>query len=60
LKEDGVQKTGFRENCPDGIFFKPKIPIWVNFGMPYNKKYLYILCPFGIYYGHLVYFMVSW
>jgi hypothetical protein len=23
--------------------FKPKIPIWVNFGGPYNEKCLYIL-----------------
>jgi hypothetical protein len=29
--------------------FKPKIPIWVNFGGPWNGKVCYILCPLGIY-----------
>jgi hypothetical protein len=35
---------------PDGFVFKPKIPIWVNFGGPWN-----ILCTtiWNIY-GHLV------
>jgi hypothetical protein len=23
---------------PDGLFFKPKIQIWVNFGGPWNGK----------------------
>jgi hypothetical protein len=44
--------------------FKPKIPIWVNFGGPLNGKCWFILRPFGIFnarplgkfYGHLVYF----
>jgi hypothetical protein len=39
------------------LIFKPNIPNWVNFGGPWNGKYWYILCPFGIYYGHLEYFM---
>jgi hypothetical protein len=30
-----------------------KIPIWVNFGGTWNKIWLYILCPFGIFYRHL-------
>jgi hypothetical protein len=38
--------------------FKPKIPLWVNFGGPYNGKCWYILWSFGIFNGHLVYFMV--
>jgi hypothetical protein len=38
------------------FIFKPKIPIWVNFGGPYIGKCLYILWPFGIFYGHLGYF----
>jgi hypothetical protein len=37
--------------------FKPKIPIWVNFC---NVRCWYILWPFGIFCGHLVYFMVIW
>jgi hypothetical protein len=40
--------------------FKPKIPIWVNFGGPWNGKYWYILCTFGIYYCHFVFFIVIW
>jgi hypothetical protein len=40
--------------------FKPKIPIWVNFGGPRNEKGGYNLWPFGIYYFHLVHFMVIW
>jgi hypothetical protein len=40
---------------------KPKIPIWVNFGGPWNGKGWYILWPFGIlrsfviFYGDLVF-----
>jgi hypothetical protein len=38
--------------------FKPKIPIWVNFGGAcYGKS---ILRPSEIFYGHLVYFVVIW
>jgi hypothetical protein len=37
---------------PDGLFFKPKIPIWVNFGGPCNGKSWYMLKPFGQFYGH--------
>jgi hypothetical protein len=35
--------------------FKPKIPIWVNFGGSCNGRCWYILWPFGLSYGHLVY-----
>jgi hypothetical protein len=41
---------------PDGIFFKPKIQIWVNCGVYWNERCWYILWPFGIFYCHLVYF----
>jgi hypothetical protein len=42
--------------------FKPKIPIWVYFGGPWNLKNCYNICPFALYvlqpfdtfYGHLV------
>jgi hypothetical protein len=44
--------------------FKPKIPIWVNFGRSRNGTFychlMYILRPFGIFCGYLVYFMVIW
>jgi hypothetical protein len=33
--------------------FKPKIPIWVNYGGPQSGKCFYILWPFGIFYGEL-------
>jgi hypothetical protein len=29
--------------------FKPKIPIRVNFGEPWNGKCWYVLCPFEIF-----------
>jgi hypothetical protein len=47
--------------------FKPKIPIWVNFGGSCNGKSWYIiktiwsiLLLLEIFYGHLVYFVVIW
>jgi hypothetical protein len=54
---------------PDGIFYKPKIPIWVNFLGSCKWKilvyyiaiwstYIHILRLFGIFCCHLVYFMV--
>jgi hypothetical protein len=43
--------------------FKPKIQIWVIFIGPFNGRFWYILCPFGLtaiwyFYGYLIYFMV--
>jgi hypothetical protein len=38
---------------PDGIFFKPKTPIWVNFARSCNETFCY-------FYGHFVYFMDKW
>jgi hypothetical protein len=44
--------------------FKPKILIWVNFeileGLGMEKVGIHIACPFGIYYGRLIYFMGIW
>jgi hypothetical protein len=37
--------------------FKPKIPIWVNFGGSYNGRCWYILWPFDYFKGHLSYFV---
>jgi hypothetical protein len=45
---DGVCNTGM----PDGLFSNQKIPIWVNFGGSCNENCGYILCPFGLFYGH--------
>jgi hypothetical protein len=36
-------KPQFTAGLPDGFILKPKIPIWVNFGGPWNGKYWYIL-----------------
>jgi hypothetical protein len=52
----------FEAGLPDGLFSKPKIPLWINIGGPQNGKCWYILwlCiwtilrPFGIFYVHLV------
>jgi hypothetical protein len=56
-----------RWGLPDDIcIFKPKIPIWVNFGGSCNWRCWYILCtfgllrPFDIFYDHLVHFVVIW
>jgi hypothetical protein len=46
----------FLSGLPDGIFFKPKIQIWVNFLGSFNERLRYILCPFGI----CRYFTVIW
>jgi thiol-disulfide isomerase/thioredoxin len=40
--------------------FKPKIPIWVNFGGPWNGKCRYILWSFGIFYDQLVDYLAIW
>jgi hypothetical protein len=40
------------------FIFKPKIPVWVNFGVPYIDWkmfiYLMVIWTFGIFYDHLV------
>jgi hypothetical protein len=46
---------------PDGIFSNQKNKtFFVNFGGPCNVRCWYILWPFGIFYGHLVYFIAIW
>jgi hypothetical protein len=49
---------------PDSFIFKPKIPIWVNLGGPWNGKrgygQLYFLGRFCILNGHLVNVLVVW
>jgi hypothetical protein len=52
------------ENCDHNIdprfarwyIFKPKLPIWVNFGGACNETCWYILSTFGIFHGFLVYY----
>jgi hypothetical protein len=41
-------------------FHTKKIPFWVHFGAPCSGKFWYILWSFGILYGHLGKFMVTW
>jgi hypothetical protein len=40
--------------------FKPKIPIWVNFGESCHGKSWYILWPFGLFNGYWKHFMAIW
>jgi hypothetical protein len=42
------------------FIFKPKIPLWVKFGGPWNGKCCSILLPLGIFFGHLVLFLAVW
>jgi hypothetical protein len=59
LKEMG--QIFFAPGLPDGRYiFRPKIAIWVNFGGSCNGRCWYILCTFGVFYGHLIYFMTIW
>jgi hypothetical protein len=37
-RRPGLQGCQTESGLPDGIFFKPKIQIWVNFGGPLNGK----------------------
>jgi hypothetical protein len=58
LKEKIVEinftASGFECRVARWFIFKPKIPIWVNFGGPWNGKCWYILGPYGIFYSHLL------
>jgi hypothetical protein len=46
-------KLALVPGSPDGLFFKPKIPIWVNFGRCCHE----LLLPFYIFYDQLEYFI---
>jgi hypothetical protein len=46
--------------CQLFLFHKPKIPIWVKFCKALEWRMLVCFEPFGIFYGHLVYFMANW
>jgi hypothetical protein len=50
-------ETLFWSRVARWYIFKPNIPIWVNFGGPWNAKGWHIVWPYGIYYGSLVRFM---
>jgi hypothetical protein len=56
-----VQEKKDRTRVARWHIFKPKVPVWVNFGGPWNIKVgILCICPFVIYYGHLVDFMAMW
>jgi hypothetical protein len=63
-----ILNSDWEAGLPDGFFFEPKIPIWVNFGGPYiDCKMLThfmavwnILQTFGIFYDRLVHFVFIW
>jgi hypothetical protein len=58
---EGSFFNGGRQQGCQMVYFKPKIPIWVNFGGSYIENvYIPILWPFGIFYVHLEYFMSIW
>jgi hypothetical protein len=47
-------------NSQGGQMVKPKFPIWLNFGVSCIRSCYYSLWPFGLFYGHLVYFVAIW
>jgi hypothetical protein len=51
----GPRNAAVSAGLPDGIFSNQKNPLWVNFGGSCNGRCWYILCPFGVYYGHSEY-----
>jgi hypothetical protein len=60
-----VLKKPYPPGLPDGLFFKPKIPIWVNLGIFYDHLVYFaaignILWPFVIFCGHFVYIPPFW
>jgi hypothetical protein len=59
LKRDNKWITNLAR-LPDGTFSYQNSQIWANFGGSWIWIKCYILRPFGIFYGHLVYFMVFW
>jgi hypothetical protein len=40
--------------------FIPKLPIWADFGRPWNEIFRYILWPFDVEFGHLLNFVTMW
>jgi hypothetical protein len=60
LEDLGIENADFMAIWNQGCHMAytyiciPKIPVWAYFGGPWNEKCWFILCPFGIFYGHLV------
>jgi hypothetical protein len=56
-----VVPTTSEAGLPDGLFLKPKIPIWVNFGGSCKLQWkILVYGQFGNFSGHFVYFMALW
>jgi hypothetical protein len=57
-----MYKLHCKAGLPDGLFLKQKIPIWLilnSLAMEVVSIFcghLYIVCPFGIFYGESIYF----
>jgi hypothetical protein len=49
-------RSSDHRGCQMVYFFKPKIPLWVNFVRPCKGSCWYILWPFRIFYGNMEYF----
>jgi hypothetical protein len=68
--ESKLVRTCTNQGLPDGIFSNQKIAIWVILEGSCNGRCWYrytciidiwfMLRPFDIFYGHLVYFLVIW
>jgi hypothetical protein len=63
LTTENKEGKGLLSGLPEGMYsFRPKIPIWVNFGGSCNERCWYILQTRGlfyvIFYGNLVCFPV--
>jgi hypothetical protein len=54
-KDSSPRRTDV-QGCKWNIFIS-EIPVWVNFGGPWNAKCWYHLWSFGIFYSRLEYFM---
>jgi hypothetical protein len=59
-REESVAITPYVEQGCQMVFFHTKKTLWAYFGGIWNLKCWYILWPFGILYGHLVYYMANW
>jgi hypothetical protein len=57
MNETDMGKNAFdiRARVARWFVFEPKIPLWVNNGGPWIGQLIYILWPFGIFYGDLGY-----
>jgi hypothetical protein len=60
MKKNCFSAAKVSPGLPDGLVPYQKIPIWVNFGGPWNGKCLVYFKTIWNIYSHLAYFMVIW